>query len=67
MSLLSAGDRAILEYTPPKTGPELKRQRRDKNRAAAKIKPGVVLSGSIIEVNPLFVVVELPEGMDARN
>lgn len=61
MSLI-IGDRIVLEYTPPKPGKESKRPRREKNAAAAKINAGAILSGKIVETNPMFVVLELPEG-----
>lgn len=47
----------------PKPAKESRRDKREKLRAASKIKAGTILKGSIVEVNELFVVVELPEGM----
>ena len=52
----------MLEYMPPKAGKEGKRPRREKNAAAARINAGAILTGTIVETNPIFVVLELPEG-----
>ena len=56
------GNRIVMEFTPPKPGKEGKRPRREKNAAVAKINAGAILTGTIVETNPVFVVLELPEG-----
>ena len=59
---LITGNRILLEFATPKPERENKKQKREKMKAAAKIKAGTILKGSIVEASKQFVVLELPEG-----
>lgn len=61
-SLLYADSRLVMSYEAPKPAKEDRKAKRERATAAAKIKAGAILTGSVVETNPNFAVVELPEG-----